>query len=124
MREFCLIQTFYFFETVCEKVHTFVRTCVIPELVAKVFTAPVLASHATKPTEDKGCYCGMPVLPTEDILECKSGICKTQYIHTACLKIDITHIKRSCWKCSDCKREIAKQKREQKKLNKVTARET
>lgn len=101
-----------FFDTMCEKVHTFVQKCIIPELVAKGFTAPILAtSHTTKPSEGKGCYCGVPVLH-DDRLECKSGVCKRQYIHKSCLKLDTTHLKMSSWKCSDCMREIAKQKRD------------
>ncbi|XP_074480445.1 uncharacterized protein LOC141761099 [Sebastes fasciatus] len=106
-----------FFDTMCEKVHIFVQKCVIPELVAKVFTAPVLpTSHDTsKPSESKGCYCGLPVLQNEDRLECKSGICKRQYIHRSCLKLDTSHSKMSSWKCSDCKREIAKQKKDNRK---------
>lgn len=110
-----------FFDTMCEKVHTFVQKCIIPELVAKVFTAPILAtSHTTKPSEGKGCYCGVPVLHNDDRLECKSRVCKRQYIHKSCLKLDPTHLKMSSWKCSDCMREIAKQKSDnRKKLHRV-----
>ena len=108
-----------FFETVCEKVNIFVQKCVVPELVAKVFTAPILqTSLQTNPTEGNVCYCGGPVLDNEDRLECKSGICKWQYIHKSCLTIDTNKIKVSTWKCSDCKREIAKQRRNNRKQNK------
>ncbi len=110
-----------FFDTMCEKVHTFVQKYVIPELLAKVFTAPILAtSHTTKPSEDKGCYWGLPVLHSDGRLECESGILKRPYIHKSCLKLDTTHLKMSSWKCIDCKREIAKQKRDNRKncLNK------
>lgn len=103
-----------FFDTICKKVHTFVQKCIIPELLAKAFTAPILTSH-TKPSEGKGCYCGVPVLHNDDRLECKSGICKRQYMHKSCLKLDTTHLRMSSWKCSDCVREIAKQKRENRK---------
>ena len=106
-----------FFESMCEKVSKFVKKCVITELVAKVFTAPILTSHDKKTSEGKGCYCGVPVLHNEDRLECKSGICKRQLIHRSCLKFDTTHLKISSWKCSDCMREIAKEKRDNKKQN-------
>lgn len=101
-----------FFDTICERMHTFVQRCVIPELLAKVFTAPVLTSNRTVPSDGKGCYCGVAVLHNEDRLECKSGICKRQCMHKICSKLDNTCLKMSSWKCSDCVREIAKHKRE------------
>lgn len=100
-----------FFETMCGKVHSFIRTCVIPEMLAKKFTAPVKAiSHdATKLSE--GCYCGMPVLDTDDKIQCTSGICKRPFMHRSCLQITSPSVLN--WKCSVCKLELAKRKRAQ-----------
>lgn len=39
-----------FFETMCEKDHTFVQKCVTPELLAKVFTASILATSRYRQT--------------------------------------------------------------------------
>lgn len=95
------------------KVHFYPKTCDIPELLAKKCTAPVKAISHYDTKLSEGCYCGTPILDTDDKIECTSRICKRLYMHRSC--VQTTDLSVLNWKCSVCKLELAKGKCAQRK---------
>jgi len=97
-----------FFHTALQKVETFFKCCILPEILGKWYTRSVemqvirtdklqteLPSLLTKPVI---CYCCKGD-PTEDMI-CSSGICKIVKFHSVCL--GLKWIPKKKWNCPDC----------------------
>ena len=98
-----------FFEEQLEKAAVFFKKCVIPELLAKCYTAP---KPLSSPVTDGQmfCYCREPA--SEQMLDCSSGFCTIKRFHKKCLKLKRIVKK---WVCPCCRKIINKQKRDSKK---------
>lgn len=101
------------FDCSFEKITKFIKNCILPEMIGKIFTAPrvtTLPPVIRPASKGIGCYCGEP--DDEAMLVCKSGRCTRLSFHKKCLKLDKVA---KTWKCMDCNRSINKEKRELKR---------
>lgn len=97
-----------FFEAGLERATLFLKKAVLPELLAKHFSAPRPHVYSG---DQRWCYCLEP--ESGNMLQCTSGFCKIERFHQECLRIK--KAPRSKWVCPACKKIINKQKRENKK---------
>ena len=103
-----------FFDEAMTKVTNFLQMCIIPEVVGKLYTAPRSTPAAVfSSTDGIGCYCGEP--DEGEMFVCKSGICERGRFHQKCLRFNKVS---KTWKCFDCSRIIAKEKRQKQKAAK------
>lgn len=93
-----------FFDQAYLSMEEFIRTGILPELLAKWFTVPRPSSTATADLAPEGCYCGKPI-DNADILSCVAKTCKRKHFHRSCLKL--TRVP-TFWMCVECKNETKK----------------
>ena len=77
----------------------------LPELIAKYYTAPKSAVPASADVP-RYCYCIEPEFG--NMLECKSGFCKIKRFHQSCLGV---LRKPKSWLCPCCRKLVNKQKK-------------
>ncbi|XP_061879548.1 uncharacterized protein LOC133631368 isoform X2 [Entelurus aequoreus] len=88
------------------KMDNFYLRCIMPELLAKVYTVEQSVATTASASEEFVCYCRNP--PTEDMLVCKSKNCSIKAFHMKCLGIKRVPQR---WFCPNCKKLEVKQKK-------------
>ncbi len=71
-----------FFDKELEYARDFFKKCIMPELLAKYFSAPEPAA-AYNPHGQQWCYCREPEVG--NMLVCASGFCSVKKFHQTCL---------------------------------------
>ena len=102
-----------FFNEALEKTVLFYKAVILPNLVAKTITRPMLQEKDTNSSAELVCYCKEP--SRAQILLCKSDFSAIKHFHTNCL--GLTKAPRS-WTCPTCTTVLKKQKRDKTKENK------
>ena len=94
-----------FFAKELERACDLFKKCIIPELLAKYFSAPKPAAF-TDHSQQQWCYCREP--EAGNMLVCASGFCSVKKFHQTCL-----HMKRvpKQWVCPSRRKVINAQKR-------------
>ncbi|KAM9834824.1 uncharacterized protein ACBT44_014087 [Syngnathus typhle] len=88
------------------KMDNFYLRCIMPEVLAKVYTVGQSVATTASASEESVCYCRNP--PTEDMLVCKSENCSIKAFHMKCLGIKRVPQR---WFCPNCKKLEIKQKK-------------
>ena len=103
-----------FWENCLSKAEHFFKVCLLPELVGKWYTRPIVkpSGDENNPNLDNAtsnnssdhkqlyCYCNGPESGT--MIACDNPQCTTEWFHLTCLKL--TSTPRGKWYCPDCRK--------------------
>lgn len=94
-----------FFDKELECARDFFKKCIIPELLAKYFSA-LKPAAAFADHSQQCCYCREP--QARNMLVCASGFCSVKKFHQTCLRIKRVPKQ---WLCPSCQKVINAQKK-------------
>lgn len=95
-----------FFDKELERACEFFKKCIIPELLAKYFSAPKAAAAFQQHTQQQWCYCREP--EAGNMLVCTSSFCSVKKFHQTCLRMKRVPKQ---WICPSCRKITNAQKK-------------